>query len=268
MRWLFVVCLCLIACAKPEPVQDPLEYLRIGVDPRLEGLEVMRDLESEGYQIGRRIDEPRYFAFDGARQLSSTVRIITARGPALSLQTPDVRAPHRVRVALAPDPRPDFDRDGQRDILIAITELDRTCLAWVQVDVEGFVSAVFRPQAEWGDVPCVVEVDPTWPRVLLEVSVPDAPVPNARVSILVRAAVRDWVIDDSPSARSRWEREIQRRETELAAAESTRDSDTVERLRAELAWIEHLRGREESVDAGVPETKPVQEAAGDGEEAR
>ncbi len=268
MQWLLVVCLCLIACAKPEPVQDPLEYLRIGVDPSIEGLAVIRDLQNDGYRIGRRIHEPRYFAFDATRRPDSTVRIITARGPALSLQTPDVRAPHRAEVALAPDPRPDFDRDGEHDILIAMRELDRTCLAWVQVDAEGFVSAVFRPQAEWGDAPCVLAVDPTWPRVLLEVSVPDLPTTDARVSILVRAAIRDWVIDDSPSARRRWKREILRRETALAGAESAADLVTVERLRSELAWIEHLRGPKESADAGVPETTPMLEAAGDGEEAR
>jgi len=268
VRWLLVVCLCLVACAKPEPVQDPLDYLRIGVDPRAEGLAVMRDLESDGYRIDRRIDESRYFAFSATRGPDSTVRIITARGPALSLQTPDVRAAHREWVALAPDPRPDFDRDGQRDIVVAIRELDRTCLAWVEVDEEGFVSTVFRPQAEWGDVPCVIDIDPTWPRLLLEVSVPDMPTPNARVRIPVHAAARSWMIDDSPSAQSRWEREIQLRRAALVAAESASDFAAIERLRAELVWIERLHGTEEPDDAGVPETEPVLEAAGDGEEAR
>ena len=229
---------------------------------------MLRDLESEGYQIGRRIEESRYFAFDAARGPDSTVRIVTERGPALSLETPDVRAPYRARVALALDPRPDFDRDGELDVVMMIRELDRTCLAWVQVDAQGFVSAVFRPHAEWGDAPCVIEIDPSWPRLLLEVSVPDPPVPNARVRIPVHAAVRGWMIDDSPSAQSRWEREIQRRETALTAAESSADPAVVERLRAELAWIEHLRPTTESRDAGVPETEPMLEAAGDGEEAR
>lgn len=268
MRWLLVVCFCLVACAKPEPVQDPLGYLQIGVDPRVEGLAVLRHLESDGYKIGRRIDESRYFAFDAAHGPDSTVRIVTARGPALSLQTPDVRAPHRARVALAPDPRPDFDRDGERDVVMTIQELDRTCLAWVQVDAQGFVSAVFRPHAEWGEAPCVIEVDPSWPRLLLEVSVPDLPMPNARVRIPVQAAARDWMVDDSPSAQNWWEREIRQRETALAAAESAADPIVIERLRAELAWIEHLRPTKESADAGVPETEPVLEAAGDGEEAR
>ena len=268
MRWLLVVCFGLVACAKPEPVQDPLGYLRVGVDPSAEGLAVLRDLESDGYQIGRRIEESRYFAFDAAYGPDSTVRIVTARGAALSLQTPDVREPHRARVALALDPRPDFDRDGERDIVITIRERDRTCLAWVQVDAQGFVSAVFRPHAEWGDAPCVIEIDPSWPRLLLEVSVPDPPMPNARARIPVQAAARGWMIDDSPSAQSRWEREIQHRETALTAAESAADPSVVERLRAELAWIEHLRPTEESADAGVPETEPVLEAAGDGEEAR
>lgn len=268
MRWFLVVCFCLVACAKPERVQDPLDYLRIGVDSRAEGLAVMRDLQSDGYRIDRRIDESRYFAFGATRGPDSTVRIITARGPALSLQTPDVRAPHRGRVALAPDPRPDFDRDGQRDIVVAIRELDRTCLAWVQVDEKGFVSAVFRPQAEWGAAPCVIHIDPTWPRLLLEVSVPDMPTTSARVRIPVHAAARGWMIDDSPSAQSRWEREIQLRRAALVAAESASDLAAIERLRAELAWIEHLHGTEEPADAGVPETEPVLEAAGDGEEAR
>ena len=268
MRWLLAVCLCLIACAKPEPVQDPLDYLRIGVDPHAEGLAVMRDLERDGYGIDRRIDEARYFAFGATRGPDSTIRIITARGPALSLQTPDVREPHRARVALAPDPRPDFDRDGQRDIVVAIRELDRTCLAWMQVDEEGFVSAVFRPQTDWGDAPCVIDIDPTWPRLLLEVSVPDMSSPNARVRIPIRAALRGWMVDDLRSAQSRWEREIQFRGIALIAAESASDLAVIERLRAELAWIEHLRGTEEPADAGVPETEPVLEAAGDGEEAR
>ncbi len=268
MRWLFVVCFCLAACAEPEPVQNPLDYLRIGVDPRAEALAVMRDLERDGYQVGRRIDESRYFAFDAARGPDSTVRIVTVRGPTLALQTPDVRAPRRAGVALAPDPRPDFDRDGQRDIVIAIRELDRTCLAWVQVDAEGFVATVFRPNAEWGNAPCVIDIDPTWPRLLLEVSVPDLPIPDARVKIPVHAAVRGWAIDELPSAKSRWEREIQPREAALAAAESVGDPVAIERLSAELAWIEHLWDPKESTDAGVPETEPVLEAAGDGEEAR
>lgn len=257
-----------MACAKPELVQDPLEYLRIGVDPHAEGLAVIHALESDGYQIGRRIEEPRYFAFDAALAPDSTVRILTTRGPALSLQTPDVRAPHRARVALAPDPRPDFDRDGERDIVMVIGELDRNCLAWVQVDAEGFVSAVFRAPTEWGDAPCVVEIDPSWPRLLLEVSVPQASVPNARVRIPIQAAARGWVIDDSPSAQDRWSHEIDQRETALAAAQSGAEPSAIERLRTELTWIEHLRPTDEPTDAGVPEAEPVLEAAGDGEEAR
>lgn len=266
MRWVLVVCCGLVACAKPEPVQDPLGFLRIGVDPRAEGLAVMRDLLSDGYQIGRRIEASRYFAFDAAHGPDSTVRILTARGPALSLQTPDVRAPNRVGVALAPDPLPDFDRDEVNDVVVAIRELERTCLAWLQVDQQGFVSSVFRSQAEWGDAPCVVEIDPSWPRLLLEVAVPDRPL--ARVRVPVRATLREWVIDDSPSAQNQWEREIQHRATSLAAAESRADSTAIERLRAELAWIEHLRPTKVSTDAGVPETEPVLEAAGDGEQAR
>jgi len=248
----------LVACTQPEPVQDPLDYLRVGVDPHEEADAVIADLRAQGFAIGRRIDERDFVAFDALRGLDSTVRIVSSRGPALAIQVPDARWPDRLRVELSPEPRPDFDHDGQRDVVVAIQERGRTCLAWVQVDARGFVSGVFRPRTDWGRSPCVIEIDAAWPRLLLEVSVPDVPAADARVRVPVKASASSWVLDASPLAGARWDREIQRRQEALEEAEVRHEAATVARLRAEIGWLEHLRKAAE----------PVLEAAGDGKEAR
>jgi hypothetical protein len=248
----------LVACTQPEPVQDPLDYLRIGVDPHQEADAIIEDLSAHGFQVGRRMDERDFVAFDAVRGPDSTVRVVTSRGPSLSLQVPDVRWPERLWVELGPDPRPDFDRDGRRDVVVAIRERERTCLAWAQVDADGFVSEVFRPRSAWGESPCVLEIDANWPRLLLEVSVPDSSAPDARVRLSVRATARTWILDDSPSAAAHWDSEIEHRKQALVDAEERADLPSVDRLRAELAWLERLRKPKE----------PVLEAAEDGEETR
>lgn len=257
MRSLLVACVVLIGCAKQDPVQDPLDYLRIGVDPREEAIAIIEDLRKHGYTIGRRIEEPHYVAFDAASGPDSTVRVVTTRGPSLALQVPDVRWPERLWVKLAPDPRPDFDRDGRRDVVVAVREPERTCLAWVQVTLDGFITEVFRSNPDWGDFPCVIEVDPNWPRVLLEVSVPGATARDARVRVPVRASARSWALDDSPSAIVHWDGQIEQREQALEEAKKRGDAQSSGRLESELEWLEQLRKAKER----------VLEPAGDGEEA-
>jgi hypothetical protein len=248
----------LVACAQPKPVQDPLDYLRIGVDPLAEADAVIEDLRRHGFEIGRRIDELDFVAFDAVRGPDSTVRVVTSRGPSLSIQVPDARWPERLWVELGPDPRPDFDRDGRHDVVVAIRERERTCLAWAQIDADGYASEVFLPRSDWGESPCVIEIDASWPRLLLEVSVPDSPVPGARVQLPVKANARSWVLDDSPSATARWDREIEHRKQALEEAEARGDLPAADRLETELAWLDRLRKAKD----------PVLEATGDGEEAR
>ena len=89
----------MVACAKPEPVQDPLDYLRVGVDPREEAEAIVEDLGLHGFTIGHRIDERDYVAFDAVRGPDSTVRVVTSRGPSLSIQVPDVQELGRLRHA-------------------------------------------------------------------------------------------------------------------------------------------------------------------------
>jgi len=219
---------------------------------------IIEDLRAHGFEVGRRIDERDFVAFDALRGPDSTVRVVTSRGPSLSIQVPDVRWPERLWVELGADPRPDFDRDGRHDVVVSIRERERTCLAWAEVDADGYTSEVFLPRSDWGESPCVIEIDPSWPRLLLEVSVPDSPVPDARVQVPVKANARSWVLDDSPSATARWDQEIEHRKQALEEAEARGDVPTAERLEAELAWLDQLRKAQQ----------PVLEPTGDGEEAR
>lgn len=259
MRYLLIGCVLLAACAQEElPVQDPLDYLRVGVDPSAEADTMVDELRRNGFEIGRRFDEPGYVALDAANGPEAIVRIVSSRGVVLSAQAPDVRWPERLWVELAPGPRPDFDRDGQGDVVVALRERDRTCLGWVEVDSEGFAVEVFRPRTEWGEAPCIVEIDPTWPRLLLEVTVPNASVPASRVRLPVKVQARRWVLDDSAAGKARWEVEIKQRQKALEVSEARGDSTAASRLRAELAWLDQLRN--------APE--PVLEPADDGEEAR
>lgn len=257
MRWLLLGCVLLAACAKAKPsVQDPLDYLRVGVDPRLEAEVIIDDLRRSGFEVGRRIDEASYVAFDAASGGDATVRVVTARGAALLVEAPDVRWPERLWVELAPDPRPDFDRDGQRDVVVQMRERDRTCLAWAEIDSEGFASEVFRPKLEWGDSPCVLEIDPARPHLTLEVSVPDAS--DARVRIPIKASAGNWALDTSAPAAALWDKELSQRHQALEVLEMRGDVRGSDRIRAEIAWLEQLRTAAE----------PVLEPAEDGEEAR
>lgn len=258
MRFLILWCACLVACTKPERAQDPLDYLRVGVDPREEARAIMNDLRAHGFRIGRVIEEPGYVAFDASHGADSTVRVVTSRGPALSIQVPDVRWPERLRVELAAGVRPDFDGDGRRDVVVSIRERERTCLAWAQVDAAGFVSEVFRPRENWGSWPCVIEIDAARPGVLLETSVPDAPSPEARIRIAVVAQGGSWVLDRTPEATARLENEIDLRRRAQQRAEASGDVAAAERLAAEIDWLDQLRKAEE----------PVLEPAEHGEEAR
>ena len=138
---------------------------------------------------------------------------------------------------------------ARRPVALAVT---------AQVDRDGFATEVFRPKIEWGDAPCVIEIDPLSPELLLEVSVPDARRTDARVRLPIRAEARSWTLDDSPRAVERWDREIAERRKALEALDPQKNTTAAERLQSELEWLEQLRN-------GIA---PVLEPADDGEEAR
>ena len=259
MRARLVGALLLLSCAKePAPVQDPLDYLRVGVDPREEATAMIEQLGRNGFQMNHRIDEAGYVAFDAARGGETLVRVVTQRGVALSLQAPDVRWPERLWVELADQPRLDGNADGKRDVLVSLRERDRVCLGWAHVDADGFVVEAVRPRVEWGDRPCIREILPGAARLVLELDVPATSVPNARVQVPVRSDAGGWTIDTSSAVTARWDQEVARRTELLEAFELRGDETTAKRVRAELAWLDQLRNG----------PAPMLEPADDGEKAR
>ena len=104
------------------------------------------------------------------------MRVISTRGIALWLDVPEPRAPNRTGVALQRWPRLDFDGDVEADVLVQLREFDpahgeqRLCLAWLQVDRDGFLEEVFRLPVEWGAYPCVLEIAASGQKMVLEVS--------------------------------------------------------------------------------------------------
>lgn len=267
-RWAIITILWAACTAFEEPAQDPLDYLRVGVSPSAEADAVIADLERHGFVVGRKFVEPRYTAFDATRGPDSTVRIVTRRGSSFAAQTPDVRAPRRIRLSLSTDPRPDFDEDGVPDIVVQSRELERTCLVWLQVADEGFVTTVFRPEPAWGDLPCVIDLEPDAKRLWLEVTVPGSASATSRVVLPVRGDPDGWTLDDRAQAEAHWAREIDRRRALRAA---TNDQAVVARIDAELAWIHYLRAGsddDQRSEGVVHDTTPMLEAPEDGQEAR
>ena len=263
MRCWILGCVLAVGCAKAETAPDPLSYLRVGVDPAVEAQAVAGRLAKAGYEVGHRVEGARYVAFDARRGAHSTVRVITLRGPVLSVAVPDARAPARQRVALVPWPRRDFDGDAEFDVIVALVEPERTCFAWVQVDKGGFVREVFRPKSHWGELPCVRSIGG---ELELEVNVPDCKVASARVRFLVARSAQDWTLLATPTARAHWEQETTRRTEAIARARAAGDSGAVERLACELRWFGKLSSLATDDQRVVPETSPMLEPGRDGEE--
>lgn len=252
----FVVAALLLSCAKePTPVQDPLDYLRVGVDPRQEADAMVEQLRRNGFELGHRFDERGYVALDAAHGGETLVRVVSERGVVLSLQAPDVRWPERLSVALAEEPILDGDDDGRRDVVVSLRERARVCLGWAQIDDAGYSVEVVRPRADWGERPCVLEIDPGGARLLLEVDVPDSAAPGASVRVPLELQARTWMIDASSPV---WEAEAMRRNQLLEGFELEGDDANARRIRAEIDWLDRLRNG----------TTLMLEPANDGEEAR
>jgi hypothetical protein len=259
MRAFTVAALLLLSCAQEAaPVQDPLDYLRVGVDPFEEADAMVEQLRRNGFEVGRRFDAAEYVAFDAAHAGDTLVRVVSRRGAVLSLQAPDARWPERLWVELAEEPTVDFDADGQRDVLVSLRERDRQCIGWAVVNDEGYAIEAVRPRAEWGERPCITEVSAGGARLTLEVDVPDSIVPGARVSVPLRRDGEAWVLDNSSAQRARWDEEAETRTKALEAFELRGDDTNAAKVRAELEWLDHLRNG----------PAPMLEPANDGEEAR
>lgn len=146
-----MICLALAlsACRGPDFVQDPLDYLGVGVDPDEEAEKIALQLGRAGYIVDRRIEGADAIALE-ARRLrdgATAVRIITSRGFALAIDAPDRR--HRSRRSVSLGERPAFERrhsDGLYLLPIYVQTDDRLCIATILLDGAGFVRELTREE--------------------------------------------------------------------------------------------------------------------------
>jgi hypothetical protein len=240
-----------MGCSKAQPSPDPLQYLRVGVDPLKEGEVAVSAMRANGFAVETELRGERYYAFDAWRAGESEVRVITERGTALAVQAPDLRVLQRQRVALSSSTRLDFDGDGESDVVVVLVEKQRSCLAWVQIDSQGFVTEVFLSLADWGESPCVREIRDEGRTILLEVNVPECGVKDARVQMLVGRAGSRWRLLQTPEAQSHWAVERGRRTVELEQARDRGDISDLARLGCEIGWIDELRGAPSAGDSST-----------------
>lgn len=155
MRWpsltrpgaLPLVALLAAGCVEPVAPRDPVDYLRVGVDPREEAGHLTRAFEDEGYRVRRLVAHDDVAMLDAVGPGGeSALRVVTRVGVALGLDAPDRRFPTRQRVRGLPAPLSgaDLDGDGAIELLIAVTDITRMveCIAVVRVDEHGQVSEV------------------------------------------------------------------------------------------------------------------------------
>src|SRR5690554_1653384 len=150
----------LIGCGGPDFVQDPLDYLGVGVNPREEAERVAHQLGKAGYVVDRQIEGAGAIALE-ARRLrdgATAVRIITSRGIALAVDAPDRRHPARRSVGLGE--RPLFERrpsDGLSLLPIHVQMDERLCIAAILFDGEGFIRELTRDENPYMNEGCYPE---------------------------------------------------------------------------------------------------------------
>lgn len=144
------------ACAKPRPVQDPLDYLVAGVDPEIEAERVALHLGRAGYAVDRRVEGAGAVAL-GARRLrdgATAVRLVTRRGMVLGVDAPDDRHPERRAVRLPEGAG--FTRremDGLFELPIEVLGRVR-CVAVVLLDSGGFVRELTQDENPYPNEGC------------------------------------------------------------------------------------------------------------------
>lgn len=153
----------LSGCKGPGFIQDPLDYLGVGVDPNEEAEKVALQLGRAGYIVDRRIESPVAIALE-ARRLrdgATAVRIITARGIAVAIDAPDRR--YRARRSVSLGERPAFERrqsDGLYTLPIFVQNEAQRCIATILFDSEGFARELTREEDPHPNEGCYPEVAP------------------------------------------------------------------------------------------------------------
>lgn len=138
--------LLLAGCSRETaPQVDPLEYLRVGVEPEAEADALERHFVQRGARVDARVGGSgfRALSFEGPGD-ATAVRVITEQGVAAALDAP--QRPEVSTVSLAtdvPNGR-DLDGDGRPEIVVAVRApgAPRACLGLLRVLRDGAIREV------------------------------------------------------------------------------------------------------------------------------
>lgn len=255
---LALAALCGASCADPVEPRDPVDYLRVGVDPREEAAHLVQAFVEEGYRVRQLVDTDDVVMLDAAGpDGQSALRVVTHVGVALGIDAPDRRFPTRERVRGLPAPLSgtDLDGDGTVELLIAVVDSARLteCVAVVRVDEHGRVSEVSVDTRSVQDGACVERAEDvagdarTELLVVGRYTVPPLSVP-ASVAVPFTGFEGSYMPMGPASSRYfRSERAV--RLERLEDARRTRDADTISRLAVELGLLRFFEG--EGVDSAI-----------------
>jgi len=241
MRRVFALTFALLAaCAPdPQPLQDPLDYLRVGADFEAEANSFAEQVQADGWTV-ERVQRGRTFAALQAREEErALVRVWSRRGLVVAIDAPAPEHWRRDVLLAPPTDATDLDGDGHEELVIGATDdaVGRTCFAIVRIDADGFAKEITPTYEELGGDGCVEGFEPEPLRAIVVVrfpelagrSIPQVAVPHAPVE-------GSWTAQSAPDF---VERERAQRLRALASGELG-----AHRAAVELAALAHLAGED------------------------
>jgi len=238
----------LSGCAPdPQPVQDPLDYLRVGADFEGDANTFAEQVRSEGWSV-ERIQHGRTFAALQARdEERALVRVWSRRGLVVAIDAPAPEHWRRDVLLAPPTEATDLDGDGHEELVIGATDdaMGRTCFAIVRIDGEGYAKEVTPTYVDLGGDGCVegFEAEPLRAVVVVRFpklasrSVPQVPVPHGATES------GEWIAQPAPDFVAR---ERARRQRAHGAGELS-----PHRAAVELAALAHLAGEDTGAQLAV-----------------
>jgi hypothetical protein len=269
MRRLMSLLLGLCACASssPAPVFHDEKYLRFGVDQNEEADAVIESQKARDYALGFRLNGQYFTAlgFVDAHGRSSAVRILTARGTAVALDSrPEGQIQPAATYALLAPPIADTfdaDHDGFDEVFVEERTPGKTCLQVYRVRDVGYVDRVVVEARVFGQDVCpTAAVDLNGDgtvELLTELELQGFPrasggAPARRVLLPLWADQHRFVARAGTAAQRAWLAQARtRREAELEQARGRLDVPSCYGLAIELAALVYLDGGDREAQLGA-----------------
>jgi len=219
---------------------DDAIYFGVGVDPEAEMHAVTTTMEAHGFTQSTRINAPNFIATALHASEASALRIVSARGVVFALDA----TTHEGSLSLDPRTGTDLDGDDIADIVIARTELTRTCLALARVDVEGFFQPMRTDQTGLDGATCIEALRDVTGDSRVEALVPmqaELMLPRPASITVALTLGEGGIFALHPAAIAAYlsDERARREALVLGAVDVARQEDLL-RLACELAWIERI----------------------------